>query len=86
LEDIASNITKSIKTRRVLPLLIVGFILLGTIFYFIKLPVLMAGWFVPFEVVTPSYIPINVENDYVKVIGFDRIKIVYENQDESIST
>ncbi len=86
LDEMEIKIQRSIKKRRILNFIIVGFILIGTLFYFIKLPVNMAGWFVPFKVEIPNYIPLNVENSYVKVVGFNRVKIVYENLDESLTT
>ena len=45
----------------------------------------MASWFVPFKVETPSYIPIEAENEFAKVFIFNRVKIVYKNQNESLT-
>ncbi|RXI96600.1 hypothetical protein DS745_23150 [Anaerobacillus alkaliphilus] len=52
---------------------------------FIKLPVNVAGLFVPFKVENITYIPINVEKQYAKVSSFNRLKTVYESQNESIT-
>jgi len=79
------NFAKSIKIKRVLNICLVAFLLIGVIFYFIKLPVRMAGWFVPFEVETSALIPIKVENSYAKVIGFERVKIIHENPEQSLT-
>src|SRR5699024_124066 len=38
------------------------------------------------KVESPSYIPLNVEDSYSKVVGFNKVKIVYENQDGSFTT
>lgn len=77
---------RSIKKRRILNLIIVGFILVGILFYYIRVPVSTASWFVPFKVESPSYIPLNVENSYAKVVGFDRVKLVYECTEDTLAT
>ena len=79
------NFAKSIIIRRVLNIFLAAFLLLGAVFYLVKMPVRMAGWFVPFEVETSALVPIKVENAYAKVIGFDRVKIVHENPDQSLT-
>lgn len=76
-----NDFNKSDKFRRILNLFIVGFILLGTIFYLIKLPVHMADWFVPFNVVEPLYDIENLNKPYSKVISYNKVKLVYENQE-----
>lgn len=81
-----TKIQKSIKKRRILIFLIGVLILLGILFNFAKLPLNMAGWFVPFKVELPNYVPLDVEKSYVKVVGFNSVKIVYENQNESLTT
>jgi hypothetical protein len=59
----------------------VGFILLGTIFHIIKLPVHMADWLVPFKVVEPFYDIEDLDKQYSKVMGYNKVKLVYENQE-----
>lgn len=59
----------------------VGFILLSTIFHIIKLPVHMADWFVPFKVVEPFYDVADLDKQYSKVMGYNKVKLVYENQE-----
>ncbi len=39
----------------------------------------------PFNVETPDYFPFEVEDKYGKFIGFDRVKLVYKNSDESLT-
>jgi hypothetical protein len=51
----------------------------------VKFPTNKIGWIVPFEVETPDYMPVEVENEYAKFIGFDRVKIVYENEEDSLT-
>lgn len=51
----------------------------------VKLPVHAAGWIVPFDVNEPGYIPFDVENRYSEISGFDRVKLVYENSEESLT-
>ncbi|MCF6139536.1 hypothetical protein [Pseudalkalibacillus berkeleyi] len=51
----------------------------------VKLPVHAAGWIVSFDVNELLYIPFDVENRYSEISGFDRVKLVYENSDESLT-
>ena len=85
MDEIEKRLTKTDKKRKLLTSLIVGFILLGTIFHFIKLPVNMGSWFVPFKVETPTYIPIDIESAFAKVVGIDRVKIIYEGPRGSVT-
>jgi hypothetical protein len=84
-DKIEERLIQTDRRRKFLTSLFVIFILISTIIYFFKLPVNMAGWFVPFKVGTATYIPISVENQYSKLIGFNRVKTVYENPDETIT-
>jgi hypothetical protein len=85
LDNIEKRLSKTDKKRKLLTSLFVGFILLGMIFYLIKLPVNMASWFVPFKVEKPTYIPLDIESEYAKVVGFDRVKIIYKSPEESVT-
>ncbi|MEC5424773.1 DUF4367 domain-containing protein [Virgibacillus sp. C22-A2] len=85
MDEIEKRLSKTDRKRKFLTSLIVGFILLGTIIYLIKLPVNMAGWFVPFKVEIPTNIPLDIESEYAKVVGFDRVKIIYESPEESVT-
>jgi hypothetical protein len=76
-----NDFNKSNKFRRILTVFIVGYILLSTIFYIIKFPVHMADWFVPFNVVEPLYDNENLNKQYSKVISYNKVKLVYENQE-----
>lgn len=84
MENTVATYRKLVNRRIVITRVIMGFIILSGIIYFMKLPVHMADWFVPFEIAEP-YIPFKVENSYSKIIGFDRVKLVYENENESIT-
>jgi hypothetical protein len=84
-DKIEERLIQTDKRRKFLTSLFVIFILISTILYFFKLPANMAGWFVPFKVETATYIPISVENQYSKLIGFKRVKTVYENSNETIT-
>ncbi len=86
MDDMEMRIQRSIKKRRVLNLIILGFIFVGILFYYIRLPISTVSWFVPFKVESPSFIPLNVENSYAKVVGFDRVKLVYESTDDTLTT
>lgn len=86
MEETEMRLRRSEKIRRTINLMIAGIIVMGAILYFAKLPINMAGWFVLFKVESPSYIPLNVEDSYSKVVGFNKVKIVYENQDGSFTT
>ena len=86
MDDMEMRMERSIKKRRILNLIILGFILVGILFYYIRLPVSTASWFVPFKVESPSYIPLNVENSYAKIVGFNRVKLVFESTDETLIT
>lgn len=44
----------------------------------------MANWFVPFKVESPNEVPFSVKNNYAKISGFDRVKLVYENDRETL--
>ncbi|MBM6617894.1 hypothetical protein [Bacillus suaedaesalsae] len=83
MENTVSTYRKLMNRRRVITNVIIGVILLSGLFYFAKLPVSMVEWFVPFKVYTP-YIPFEVEDSYYKISGIDRVKLVYENEDESM--
>lgn len=85
MDNIEIRLYKTHKKRKLLTSLFVGFILLGMILYLIKLPVHMAGWFVPFKVEIPTYIPIDIESEYAKAVGFDRVKVIYKNPEESMT-
>lgn len=85
LDEVEKRFSKTDRRRKFLSLLIIGVILLGIIFYFIKLPVHMAGWFVPFKVEIPAYIPLDTESEYAKIVGFNRVKVIYDSPDESIT-
>lgn len=76
-----NDFNKNNKFRKILTVFIGGFILLGTIFHIIKLPIHMADWFVPFSVVKPLYDIENLNKQYSKVISHNKVKLVYENQD-----
>lgn len=51
----------------------------------VKLPVNIASWFVTFEVELPEYIPLDIETKYAKVVGFNKLKIVFENPNEKLT-
>ncbi|MGB2993806.1 MAG: hypothetical protein WBB47_14330 [Paenisporosarcina sp.] len=76
-----NDFNKSNKLTRILTVFMVGFILLGTIFHIIKLPVHMADWLVPFKVVEPFYDVEDLDKQYSKVMGYNKVKLVYENQE-----
>lgn len=86
MEETEMRIRRSEKIRRTTNLMVVGFIVMMIIFFFAKLPINMAGWFVPFKVEAPNYIPFTVENRYSKIVGYNKVKIVYENQEGSLTT
>ncbi|MGB5946584.1 hypothetical protein [Paenisporosarcina sp.] len=76
-----NDFNKSNKLTRILTVFMVGFILLVTIFHIIKLPVHMADWLVPFKVVEPFYDVEDLDKQYSKVMGYNKVKLVYENQE-----
>lgn len=84
MEQKVERYRKLANKRRILNNVFIGIILFSGIVYFMKLPVHMADWFVPFKVIEP-YIPFEVENSYSKIVGLDRVKLVYENEKESIT-
>ncbi|MGM7701790.1 DUF4367 domain-containing protein [Pseudalkalibacillus sp. Hm43] len=44
----------------------------------------MINWIVPFEVVTPAYLPFEAEEEYAEFTGFDRVRLVFENAEDSL--
>jgi hypothetical protein len=85
MEKVVTWIDRRIKLRKFMTALLLGLFLIGVIFYYVKLPVGMAGLFVPFKVETPEYLPFKVENKYAKFAGFDKVEIIYENQNETLT-
>jgi hypothetical protein len=85
MEKVVTWIDRRIKFRKFLTALLVGLFVIGVIFYYVKLPVSMAGLFVPFKVETPEYLPLNVENKYAKFAGFDKVEIIIENPNETLT-
>ncbi len=51
----------------------------------VKFPTKMIGWIVPFEVITPEYLPFEAEEEYAEFIGFDRVRLVFENAEDSLA-
>ncbi|WP_226682482.1 hypothetical protein [Sutcliffiella horikoshii] len=85
MDKVEEKLKETDKKRRIFTLLIVVFIIGAITIPFIKLPVNAAGLLVPFKVESATYVPIDVEKQYSKISGFNRVKTVYENQEESIS-
>jgi hypothetical protein len=85
MDNSEERIEKSVKTRKLLTTIIIVFLLVGAVLSTGKLPVSMAEWFVPFKVEEPTYIPIESDKKYSNVIGLDRVKLVYENPNETLT-
>lgn len=85
LGEIEQRLSDTDKRRKFLTTLILGFIVLSMIVYFTKLPANMASWLVPFKVEMPTYIPLDIESEYAKVVGFDTVKIAYDSTEESVT-
>ncbi|WP_456272534.1 hypothetical protein [Bacillus sp. AK031] len=69
------------KVRKLLLAIIVGVVSISAIFYFSRLPVGVADWFVPFKVVEPYVGPVEMKNEYSKVVSWNKVKLVYETED-----
>ncbi|RDU37805.1 hypothetical protein DRW41_08270 [Neobacillus piezotolerans] len=82
MDSIQRRFVISNKIRNVLTVLLVGYFTLGVVFYVVKIPISAAGLL--FKVEPPAYLPIEAEQSYAKVIGFNRVQLIYENQNESI--
>ncbi|ART74878.1 hypothetical protein B4U37_01915 [Sutcliffiella horikoshii] len=85
MDKVEEKLKETDKKRRIFTLLIVVFIIGAITIPFIKLPVNAAGLLVPFKVESATYVPIDVEKQYSKISGFNRVKTIYENQEESIT-
>jgi hypothetical protein len=57
-----------------------GFVSISAILYFTRLPVGMADWSVPFKVVEPYPGPVEIENEYSKIVSWNKVKLVYETE------
>ncbi|MFD1737640.1 DUF4367 domain-containing protein [Bacillus salitolerans] len=76
---------KALKTRKILSILLGLFIILGIFFSVVRLPIQMASWFVPFDVSSPTYLPIQSNNHYAKVSLYNRVKMIFENENERVT-
>ncbi|WP_316569514.1 hypothetical protein [Neobacillus sp. YIM B06451] len=70
------------KIRNILTYLLVGYIAFMVVVSVVKFPVSVAGLF--FKLEPPVYVPIQADHTYARAIGFDRVQLTYENQNESI--
>ncbi|WP_059172208.1 hypothetical protein [Bacillus sp. FJAT-27445] len=70
------------KIRNFLTVLFVGYIVFWLILSVMKFPMSVAGLF--FKVDPPAYLPIEADQKYARVIGMNRVQLIYENQNESI--
>ncbi|WP_409271928.1 hypothetical protein V1499_19855 [Neobacillus sp. SCS-31] len=70
------------KIRNFLTFLFVCFIAFGMVVSFVKFPVSVAGIF--FKVEPPAYVPIQADHTYARAIGYNKVQLIYENQNESV--
>ncbi|GAA0344034.1 hypothetical protein GCM10008967_38090 [Bacillus carboniphilus] len=85
MDKIEQRLKKTDKRRRFITYVIASLFIITILFNFVKLPVTMAGWFVPFKVDTPTYLPLDVEHQYAKVVGLDTVKILYKGSGGTIT-
>ena len=45
----------------------------------------MVNWLVPFKVESPGDLPFLVVDQYAKLSGFNRVKLTYKNEDETLN-
>lgn len=78
----------SMKTRKIFFGIIIGTLLLTFMLTFISVPINLAGWFLPYEVKTPSYFPFEIKESYAKIhYGFSNrilVEFYYKNNEEEM--
>ncbi|TCI47204.1 DUF4367 domain-containing protein [Exiguobacterium sp. SH3S2] len=51
----------------------------------IQMPIAFTTSFVPFEVETPSYLPLEIDEQYSHLLNLNQVRLVYKNETESIT-
>ncbi|WP_261130496.1 hypothetical protein [Bacillus sp. Marseille-Q3570] len=77
----------SIIKKRILNITIalcIVFILVAILLPNMKLSTKAAALILPFDISTPVQLPFDSYEEYTSIAGFDRAKVVYENNDEEL--
>ncbi|WLD94721.1 hypothetical protein [Alkalihalobacillus sp. AL-G] len=75
-----------VKTRflKLMVAILALYIVISILVSSLSLSTKVASFLLPFEISTPEELPFEAEETYVKIIGSDRVKIIYENNADQL--